>query len=341
MDRRDYLRSLSALFATTFLGGSAAVAANSRSERALERADRAATRYDSQPADELTLPAIPEDNLNFFLANDLGRNGYYEQKTIAELMGRVAERIDIEFVVAPGDIHHFNGVASTQDPLWMTNYELIYSHPDLMIDWFATCGNHEYRGNTRAVLDYGRVSRRWMMRDRYYSRLFELDKEMVEIFFIDTTPLIGRYREKEEKYPDAGTQSIDDQLRWLEGALSASKAKWKIVTGHHPLYADTDKSESERTDMRRHVEPLLDKYEVDMYLCGHIHNFQHIKPAGSRVDYVVNSAGSLSRRVKAIEGTRFCNDEAGFTLFSINDNAITFYMMNGKGKVLYQYTRTK
>ena len=76
MDRRDYLRSLSALFATTFLGGSAAVAANSRSERALERADRASTRYDSQPADELTLPAIPEDNLNFFLANDLGRNGY-------------------------------------------------------------------------------------------------------------------------------------------------------------------------------------------------------------------------------------------------------------------------
>ena len=317
MDRRDYLRSLSALFATTFLGGSAAVAANSRSERALERADRAATRYDSQPADELTLPAIPEDNLNFFLANDLGRNGYYEQKTIAELMGRVAERIDIEFVVAPGD------------------------NPDLMIDWFATCGNHEYRGNTQAVLDYGRVSRRWMMRDRYYSRLFELDKETVEIFFIDTTPLIGRYREKEEKYPDAGTQSIDDQLRWLEGALSASKAKWKIVTGHHPLYADTDKSESERTDMRRHVEPLLDKYEVDMYLCGHIHNFQHIQPAGSRVDYVVNSAGSLSRRVKAIEGTRFCNDEAGFTLFSMNDNAITFYMMNGKGKVLYQYTRTK
>ena len=59
------------------------------------------------------------------------------------------------------------------------------------------------------------------------------------------------------------------------------------------------------------------------------------------MDYVVNSAGSLSRRVKAIEGTQFCNDEAGFTLFSMNDNAITFYMMNGKGKVLYQYTRTK
>ena len=341
MDRRNYLRSLSALFATTLLGGATSSAANSRSERTLERADRAATRYDDRRQPELSLPEIPEDNLNFFLANDLGRNGYYEQKPIAELMGRIAERIDIEFVVAPGDIHHFNGVASVQDPLWMTNYEQIYSHPDLMIDWFTLCGNHEYRGNTQAVIDYGRVSRRWMMRARYYSKLFELDKEMVEIFFIDTTPMIERYRAKEEKYPDAGLQSIEDQKRWLEGALAASKAKWKIVTGHHPLYADTSKSESERMDMRRHIEPLLDKYGVDMYLCGHIHNFQHIQPAGSKVDYVVNTSGSLSRKVKAIEGTRFCNDEAGFTLFSLNDEGVTFYMINGKGKILYQYTRSK
>lgn len=341
MDRRNYLRSLSALFATTLLGGATSSAANSRSERTLERADRAATRYDDRRQPELSLPEIPEDNLNFFLANDLGRNGYYEQKPIAELMGRIAERIDIEFVVAPGDIHHFNGVASVQDPLWMTNYEQIYSHPDLMIDWFTLCGNHEYRGNTQAVIDYGRVSRRWMMRARYYSKLFELDKETVEIFFIDTTPLIERYREKEEKYPDAGLQSVEAQKRWLEGALAASKAKWKIVTGHHPLYADTSKSESERMDMRRHIESLLDKYGVDMYLCGHIHNFQHIQPAGSKVDYVVNTSGSLSRKVKAIEGTRFCNDEAGFTLFSLNDEGVTFYMINGKGKILYQYTRSK
>ena len=29
-----------------------------------------------------------------------------------------------------------------------------------MIDWFAINGNHEYRGNTQAVLDYGKKSRR-------------------------------------------------------------------------------------------------------------------------------------------------------------------------------------
>ena len=64
-------------------------------------------------------------DINFFMANDLGRNGYYDQKTIAELMGVMAEEIEPECVIAAGDTHHFDGVQSVDDPLWMTNYELI------------------------------------------------------------------------------------------------------------------------------------------------------------------------------------------------------------------------
>ena len=103
---------------------------------------------------------------NFFIANDLGRNGYYDQKKIAELMGVMAEEIGPDCVIAAGDVHHFSGVQSVEDPLWMTNYELIYSHPELMIDWLPILGNHEYRGNTQAVIDYSNISRRWNMPGR-------------------------------------------------------------------------------------------------------------------------------------------------------------------------------
>ncbi|MDR1682975.1 MAG: acid phosphatase, partial [Candidatus Symbiothrix sp.] len=58
------------------------------------------------------LPEISEPAVNFIIANDLGRNGYYEQKTIAQLMGYVAENRKIEMVAAAGDVHHFEGVAS-------------------------------------------------------------------------------------------------------------------------------------------------------------------------------------------------------------------------------------
>ena len=82
-------------------------------------------------------------DVNLFVANDLGRNGYYQQRPIAELMGNMAEEIGPECVLAVGDVHHFNGVVSVEDPLWTSNYESIYAHPELMIDWLPVLGNHE------------------------------------------------------------------------------------------------------------------------------------------------------------------------------------------------------
>ncbi len=286
-------------------------------------------------------PAISKQSTVFFLANDLGRNGYYEQKKVAELMGIMAKEVGPDFVVAAGDTHHFDGVASVTDPLWMTNYELIYSHPELMIDWFAINGNHEYRGNTQAILDYTDISRRWNAPDYYYTKTIEAGDKTAQLFFIDTTPLIDKYRKEAEAYPDASKQDKDDQLRWLEKELANSAAYWKIVIGHHPVYAYTTKNESERTDLQSCLVPLFEKYKVDSYLCGHIHNFQHIKPDNSHVDYLVNSSGSLSRKVQEIDGTQFCSGEAGFTIVSVDGNYLTLNLVNSEGKIIYTYNRVK
>lgn len=336
MNRRGYLQTLAAVFATSTLGGCTAASAPADDKKA-----EAGVSGETSERMAFDLPEVSEKCTVFFLANDLGRNGYYEQKPIAELMGRLAEEVGPDFIVAAGDTHHFEGVASTEDPLWMTNYELIYSHPELMVEWLAVCGNHEYRGNTQAVLDYTRVSRRWQMPARYYAKTIEAGDEKLLLLFIDTTPLMDKYRGDSETYPDACRQDRDEQLRWIERTLAGSDAKWKVVVGHHPVYAATPKEESERADMRKYLEPLLDRYAVDMYLCGHIHNFQHIKPAGSGVDYLVNSSGSLPRKVEEIEGTRFCSPEAGFTVVAASSEKLSFHLMSGKGKLLYSYSRAK
>lgn len=277
-----------------------------------------------------------------YVANDLGRNGYYDQKTIAELMGNMAETLGPECVVAAGDVHHFEGVASVNDPLWMTNYELIYSHPELMIAWYPLLGNHEYRGNTQAVLDYGKVSRRWEMGGRYYTRTFDEDGTTLRLIFVDTTPLITKYREESDKYPDACKQNVDEQLKWLDNTLKQAKEDWVIVVGHHPIYAETSKDDVERNDMQRVLLPVLKKYNnVSLYVCGHIHNFQHIRMKGDNIDYVVNSSGSLARKVKPIEGTVFCSPEPGFSVISATKKALNMYMIDKTGKVLHTITKTK
>ncbi len=281
-------------------------------------------------------------DVSFFMANDLGRNGYYDQKPIADLMGVMAETIGPECVVAAGDIHHFNGVASVSDPLWMTNYELIYSHPELMLDWFPILGNHEYRGNTQAVLDYSNVSRRWVMPTRYYTQVLSGKNTTVRLVFLDTTPLIDRYRENVETYPDACKQDEQRELDWLDKTLSQTKEDWVIVVGHHPVYAETSKAQYERDDMQKKVMPILKKYNnVAIYACGHIHDFQHIKMKGDNIDYVVNSSASLSRKAKPIEGTVFCSSEPGFSVISADKTHLNLYMIDKKGNILHTVAKAK
>lgn len=283
-----------------------------------------------------------EKPVNFYLANDLGRNGYYDQKPIAELMGRMAEAVDIECVVAAGDVHHFEGVRSVDDPLWMTNYELVYSHPELMLPWYPIMGNHEYRGNTQAVLDYARVSARWMMPARYYTKVIENDGVTVRIVMLDTTPLIDKYRKDTEDYPDASQQDMQQQLDWLDRVLADAREDWVLAIGHHPIYAETSKSDKERIDMQQRVDPILRKHaNVAMYLCGHIHNFQHIRRPGTDIDYVVNSSASLSRKVKPIEGTQFCSDADGFSLITADKQELSLHMMDKEGKVIHTISKKK
>lgn len=283
-----------------------------------------------------------EKPLNFYLANDLGRNGYYDQKPIAELMGNMAENVDIECVIAAGDVHHFEGVRSVNDPLWMTNYELIYSHPELMIPWYAILGNHEYRGNTQAVIDYSAVSARWNVPDRYYTFAMENDGVTVRFVMVDTAPLLDKYREDTEKYPDACKQDMNKQLAWIDSVMTAAKEDWVLVVGHHPIYAETGKDDSERLDLQKRLDSVLRKHKnVDMYLCGHIHNFQHIRKADSNIDYVVNTSGSLSRKVKPVDGTKFCSGETGFSLISADKKELNLHMINKEGKVIYTVSRKK
>lgn len=297
------------------------------------------TVFGQTPADWAKL----EKSVNFYVANDLGRNGYYDQKPIAELMGRMAETVGIECVAAPGDVHHFEGVRSTQDPLWMTNYELIYAHPELMLDWFPTCGNHEYRGNTQAVLDYSGVSARWNMPAKYYTKVLEDDGVTVRLVFIDTTPLIDKYRKDTEKYPDAGKEDMDKQLAWLDQTLAQANEDWVIVLGHHPVYAYTDKSDKERADMQKRLNPILLKHKnVAMYICGHIHNFQHIRKPGTDIDYVVNTSGSLSREnVQPVDGTQFCSGVSGFSLVCADKQTLSLHLIDKDGKVVYTVNHTK
>ena len=286
---------------------------------------------------------LPENALNFMVANDMGRRGVSEQKNVAVLLGKEADLNKISFVAVAGDPIHDDGVKSTIDTEWKDKFESIYTASSLMnIPWYVVSGNHEYHGSVQAILDYSKVSNRWKAPSRYYSIEKTIDKEGNKclLVFIDTAPLIDKYR-TDSSYSDAGKQDIEKELKWIDSTLVNSRDRWKIVIGHHPVYADTEKEEAERTDMQKRVGVILENRKADLYICGHIHNFQHIKPEGKSVNYIVNASACEARKVNKTNGTLFCKDDPGFTVSSVTGKSFSFYFINNKGETIYKYTLTK
>jgi hypothetical protein len=167
------------------------------------------------------------------------------------------------------------------------------------------------------------------------------DSTTMRLVFIDTTPLIEKYRKDSLTYPDAYKQNDEAQLQFIDSVLATSNETWKVVIGHHPVYAFTKKNESERLDMQKRVDPLLRKHKVDFYFNGHIHNFQHIKMPNSPVDYITNSSASGARDVEKTTGTQFCSNLSGFAVCSVSDTNFTVNFMDKNGESIYTYTKSK
>ncbi|MDR0541907.1 MAG: metallophosphoesterase, partial [Dysgonamonadaceae bacterium] len=115
-----------------------------------------------------SLPKLPDASLNVIIANDMGKRGISEQKNIAGLLGEVAAQNKIAFLAVAGDPIHDDGVQSVDDSEWNLKIENIYTAPSLYsIPWYVIPGNHEYRGNVQAILDYSQKSERWNAPARY------------------------------------------------------------------------------------------------------------------------------------------------------------------------------
>ena len=110
MNKQFYLQILAVLLTASFLGS-----CNNKQHDKQISSLSISTQQDPISFD---LPFTLQNSTIFYLVNDVGRNGYYEQKPIADLLGRMGEERGPDCIVAAGDTQHFDGEASANDPLW-------------------------------------------------------------------------------------------------------------------------------------------------------------------------------------------------------------------------------
>ena len=269
----------------------------------------------------------------FAVLGDWGRDTP-EQHHVAAAMGRTAAAAQADFVLAIGDNFYSDGVASVNDPLWQSVFEGVYTHPALQVPWYALLGNHDYRGNPQAQIDYAARSKRWRMPARYYQVAdASLARADAELFAIDTSPFVERYRANDGMI-GSNTRSQDTarQLAWLDHALSQSRAKWKIVTGHHPIRSGGS-GHGDQPEIIAQVLPILNRHGVQAYIAGHDHDLQHIRRDG--IDMIQCGGGMEARPVQPVEGTRFCRAAAGFGMVQIAGDLLSFDLRDERGASLY------
>ena len=242
--------------------------------------------------------------------------------------GRAASTSGSRFTLNVGDNFYEDGVSGIDDPQWAESFEHIYDDPALSTPWHSILGNHDYRGSVDAQLRY-RGSARWQMPARSYTRSEALpDGTRVDFFHIDTSPFVLAYRGTKVRIDGEDTAA---QLRWLDRALAASTATWRIVVGHHPVYTTTG-GEHDTPELIEQVQPLLARYNVQAYLAGHVHHLQETDVDGTR--YVVSGAGSKLGHVRTLARAGFAVARHGFVVARLSRDALVLQYVDVDGRVL-------
>jgi acid phosphatase len=281
---------------------------------------------------------IPDGSVRFLAVGDWGRDGKAFQLPVAEQMGKAAAADKSQFVITLGDNFYNDGVPDVEARQWTTSFEDIYTAPSLQVPWYVVLGNHDYHTNPSAEIAYTLFSPRWKMPARYYTVTRRIDAQnTVEFFMIDSSPYLENYRhEKVAEYRDVLTQDPAAQTAWLEAELKKSTAQWKIVCAHHPVYSCSGKH-GDTAELVAHVEPLLEKYGVQVFINGHEHDLQHLRVG--RINYFCSGAGSQTRPTLKDERTRFSlGDTGGFLAVKINPQEFQGRFIDYTGKEVYTVT---
>jgi acid phosphatase len=271
--------------------------------------------------------------LNFVVLGDWGRDGEKDQTEVARQMAAAADEIGAKFVVSVGDNFYEDGVASVSDPQWQSSFEKVYTAPSLQAPWHVVLGNHDYHGNCDAQTAYGKTSRRWNLPARYYMRTEQIDAgNAVDFFFIDTMPMASFDDEEMIFETNVPRHEAPKQMAWLEAALAASTAPWKIVVGHHPVYSGGHHGDTPY--LVGHVLPLLEKYRVQAYVNGHDHDLQHLQAGG--VNFFCSGGGSKPRDTQKIPQTKFALGCSGFMSVALQAEKMNVRLIDDQGNILYK-----
>ncbi|MEQ8767338.1 MAG: metallophosphoesterase [Planctomycetota bacterium] len=214
---------------------------------------------------------IEKRALRFAVIGDYGEAGAAEA-AVAE----VVHRFDPDLVITAGDNNYPVGAAATIDQnigqyyaRYIGSYLGSYGSGILGNRFFPTLGNHDWLTPGAApYLAYFTLPGN----ERYY----DVRRGPLHLFAIDSDP----------HEPD-GIDAASVQAIWLQNALAASSAPFKVVAFHHTPYSSAEHG-SNKT-----LQWPFKAWGADLILAGHDHTYERIEIGGLPI--LVDGLGGRSR----------------------------------------------
>lgn len=271
----------------------------------------------------LPTPIVDQTAVSFVTFGDWG--GGDLQKAVASAIGTHCRTRECEFVLTLGDNFYDDGVASVSDPQWQTKYHDIYD--GLGLPFYAVLGNHDTAGNEQAQIDRSSVDSTWRMPGEYYSVAFPQggSPPQVEFFVFNT-----------ENFSTTAEQ-------WLNNAIGASQAAWKILAMHVPIISNGPHGNDERHWNGRLIPVICNR--IDLVISGHDHIFSHLRQTvlGCPIEQLVIGTGGIGlyNADKTDPRVLSSGEFHGFGWLQVDEKAIDFQMVKSDASVYYQYTWQK
>jgi len=129
----------------------------------------------------------------------------------------------------------------------------------------------------------------------------------------------------------------DRQLTWLKDGLARSQAKWKVVYGHHHIFS------AWRQDNPKLIARLLPvlKGHADLYVCGHDHNLQVLRPEEGLHFVVAGGGGASTYQIKPYERSVFKKSTYGFAVLEAGGERLGVRLIDIAGEQVYEHLITK
>jgi predicted MPP superfamily phosphohydrolase len=210
------------------------------------------------------------------------------QYAVAKAMTNYHSKNPYNLVVLAGDNIYNNGEIEKINAVFERPYAELLKKG---VKFQACLGNHDIRtDNGNPQVKYAGFN----MKGRYYT----YTREHMQFFVLDTN----------------GNADMKKQLVWLETELSKSKAVWKVVYGHHPIYSAGHYGDNQA--FIKSLTPLFQKHNVQLYINGHEHNYERTKVINGTT-YLVCGAGAGTRPSGKNERTAYSAGELSFAAYDV------------------------